>query len=166
LFDIDSLTKTMIYQPVTAVNQSNPSDKFDAEKAGEEGDQQYVLFPVWSSGSTNPQNTDEDATFDGKEPKFDKKKPESEVNVSPSSSAQSKKQDDKTKREAKGKKLEDITYSDDEDDVGAEADFNNLETSITVSPIPTTRVLKDHPVMQVIGDLSSATQTKSMEKGS
>nr|GFB32035.1 putative ribonuclease H-like domain-containing protein [Tanacetum cinerariifolium] len=27
--------------------------------------------------------------------------------------------------------LEDITYSDDEDDVGAEADFNNLETSIT-----------------------------------
>nr|GFD51656.1 hypothetical protein [Tanacetum cinerariifolium] len=24
--------------------------------------------------------------------------------------------------------LEDITYSDDEDDVGAEADFNNLET--------------------------------------
>nr|GFD03039.1 hypothetical protein [Tanacetum cinerariifolium] len=40
--------------------------------------------------------------------------------------------------------LEDITYSDDEDDVGAEADFNNLETSITVSPIPTTRVHKDH----------------------
>nr|GEX21223.1 hypothetical protein [Tanacetum cinerariifolium] len=28
--------------------------------------------------------------------------------------------------------LEDITYSDDEDDVGADADFNNLETSITV----------------------------------
>nr|GFD33060.1 hypothetical protein [Tanacetum cinerariifolium] len=41
--------------------------------------------------------------------------------------------------------LEDITYSDDEDDVGAEADFNNLETSIIVIPIPTTRVYKDHP---------------------
>nr|GEW43434.1 putative ribonuclease H-like domain-containing protein [Tanacetum cinerariifolium] len=41
--------------------------------------------------------------------------------------------------------LEDITYSDDDNDVGAEADFNNLETSITVSPIPTTRVHKDHP---------------------
>nr|GFA55501.1 putative ribonuclease H-like domain-containing protein [Tanacetum cinerariifolium] len=40
--------------------------------------------------------------------------------------------------------LEDITYSDDEDDVGAEADFTNLETSITVSPILTTRVHKDH----------------------
>nr|GEW19819.1 putative ribonuclease H-like domain-containing protein [Tanacetum cinerariifolium] len=46
--------------------------------------------------------------------------------------------------------LEDITYSDDEDDVGAEADFNNLETSITVCPIPTTRVRKDHPVTQII----------------
>nr|GFA55507.1 hypothetical protein [Tanacetum cinerariifolium] len=35
-------------------------------------------------------------------------------------------------------------------DVGAEVDFNNLETSITVSPIPTTRVHKDHPVTQII----------------
>nr|GEU94514.1 hypothetical protein [Tanacetum cinerariifolium] len=58
--------------------------------------------------------------------------------------------------------LEDITYSDDEEDVGAEADFSNLETNITVSLIPTTRVLKDHPVIQIIGDLSLATQTRSM----
>nr|GEX61778.1 hypothetical protein [Tanacetum cinerariifolium] len=58
--------------------------------------------------------------------------------------------------------LEDITYSDNEDDVGAEADFNNLETSITVSPIPTTRVHKDHPVSQIIGDLSLTTETRSM----
>nr|GEY04813.1 hypothetical protein [Tanacetum cinerariifolium] len=262
LFDIDSLTKTMNYQPVTADNQSNPSAgfrvKFDAERAREEGDQQYVFFSVWSSGSINPQNTDGDVAFDGKEPEFDENKPESAVNVSPSSSAQSKKQDDKTKREAKGKspvesytgyrdlsaefedysedsinevnaagtlvpavgqnssditntfsdagntfsdvgntfsaagpsnaaaspthgksscidasqlpddpdmpELEDITYSDDEDDVSAEADFNNLETSITISPIPTTRVHKDHHVTQIIGDLSSATQTKSMAR--
>nr|GEU87885.1 hypothetical protein [Tanacetum cinerariifolium] len=219
LFDIDSLTKTMNYQPVTAGNQSNPSacfqEKIDAEKAKEEIDQQYVLFSVWSFGSTNPQNTDGDVAFD-------ENKPESEVNVSPSSSAQSKKQDDKTKREGKGKslvesftgyrdlsaefedysedninkvnaastlvltarqislnstntfsavgpsnaaaKLEDITYSDDKDDVGAVADFNNLETSITVSPIPTTSVHKDHPVTQIIGDLSSATQTRSMTR--
>nr|GFB25235.1 hypothetical protein [Tanacetum cinerariifolium] len=61
-------------------------------------------------------------------------------------------------------KLEDITYSDDEDDVGAEADFNNLETSITVNPIPTTRVHKEHPMTQIIGDISSATQTRSMTR--
>nr|GFB82764.1 hypothetical protein [Tanacetum cinerariifolium] len=39
--------------------------------------------------------------------------------------------------------LEDIIYSDDEDIVGAEADFNNLESSIPVSPIPTTRIHKE-----------------------
>nr|GEU30552.1 uncharacterized mitochondrial protein AtMg00810-like [Tanacetum cinerariifolium] len=59
--------------------------------------------------------------------------------------------------------LEDITYSDDEDDVCTEADFNNLETSIIVSPIPTTRVHKDHHVTQIIGDLSSATQTRKVK---
>nr|GEY21363.1 hypothetical protein [Tanacetum cinerariifolium] len=60
--------------------------------------------------------------------------------------------------------LEDITYSDDEDNVDAEADFNNLETSITVSPIPTTKVHKDHPVTQIIEDLSSSTQTRSITR--
>nr|GFD15818.1 hypothetical protein [Tanacetum cinerariifolium] len=51
--------------------------------------------------------------------------------------------------------LEDIIYFDDDDDVGTEANFNNLETSITVSPILTIRVYKDHHVSQIIGDLSS-----------
>ncbi|GKE13939.1 putative ribonuclease H-like domain-containing protein [Tanacetum coccineum] len=52
---------------------------------------------------------------------------------------------------------------DDEDD-GAEADMNNLDTTIQVSPIPTTRIHKDHPLEQVIGDLQSATQTRKMSK--
>nr|GEW57974.1 hypothetical protein [Tanacetum cinerariifolium] len=160
-------------------------------------------------------NNDGDVAFDGKEHDFDAKKPESEVNVSPSSSTQSRKQYDKTKKEAKRKshvesftgyrdlsaefedcfdnsinevnaagtivptvgqnslnstntfsadELEDITYSDDEDDVGADVDFNNLETSITLCPIPTTRVHKDHHVSQIISDLSSTTQTRSMTR--
>nr|GEW64450.1 hypothetical protein [Tanacetum cinerariifolium] len=46
--------------------------------------------------------------------------------------------------------LEDITYYDDEEAIGAEADFTNLETNITVTPIPTTRVNKDHLVTQII----------------
>nr|GFB41614.1 ribonuclease H-like domain-containing protein [Tanacetum cinerariifolium] len=165
---------------------------FDVEKEREENIQQYVLFPLWSTGSKDPQNTDNDATFEVKEP-------ESAVHVSPSSCNKTKKHDDKTKREEKGKSpvelstgvrnlsekiedfsdhsinevnaastpvttiepnstnsantfsaddmlaLEDITYSDDEEDVGAEADFSNLETTINISPIPTTRVHKDHP---------------------
>ncbi|GJU82725.1 putative ribonuclease H-like domain-containing protein [Tanacetum coccineum] len=52
---------------------------------------------------------------------------------------------------------------DDEDD-GAEADMNNLDTTIQVSPIPTIRIHKDHPLDQVIRDLQSATQTRKMSK--
>nr|GFB89129.1 retrovirus-related Pol polyprotein from transposon TNT 1-94 [Tanacetum cinerariifolium] len=64
---------SMNYQPVTVRNQPNPS--------------------------ADSQNTDSDA----KELEFKVEKPESEVYVSPSSSAKTKKHDDKTKREAKGK---------------------------------------------------------------
>nr|GEY12487.1 retrovirus-related Pol polyprotein from transposon TNT 1-94 [Tanacetum cinerariifolium] len=207
-------SRTRIVQETLHVNflKNKPNV---TEKAGEEINQQYMFFPVWSSRSTNPQNNDRDAAFDGKEHDFDAKKPKSEISVSPSSSAQLRKQDDKTKKEAKGNghvksftgyrdlsaefkdcsdnsineintagtivptvgqnslnstntfsvaELEDITYSDDEDDVGSEADFNNLESSIKVSPIPTTRVHKDHHVSQIIYDLSLTTQTRIMTK--
>ncbi|GJZ50083.1 ribonuclease H-like domain-containing protein, partial [Tanacetum coccineum] len=53
---------------------------------------------------------------------------------------------------------------DDAKDVGAEADMNNLNTFMPVSPIPTTRIHKDHPVEQIIGDLNSAPQTRRMTK--
>nr|GEY55901.1 hypothetical protein [Tanacetum cinerariifolium] len=56
--------------------------------------------------------------------------------------------------------LEDLTHSDDAVDVGAEDDINNLESIISVSPILTTRIHKDHPTPQIIGDLSSTTHTK------
>ncbi|GJR89605.1 putative ribonuclease H-like domain-containing protein [Tanacetum coccineum] len=52
---------------------------------------------------------------------------------------------------------------DDEDD-GVVVDMNNLDTTIQVSPIPTIKILKDHPLDQVIGDLQSATQTRKMSK--
>nr|GFA42358.1 hypothetical protein [Tanacetum cinerariifolium] len=134
------VSQGMNYQPVTAGNQTNPNagfqGKFDAEKAREEINQHYVLFPLWSFGSTNPKNNDGDIAFDGKEHDLMQRSLE----------------------------LEDITFSDDENDVGAEADFNNLETSITVGLIPTTRIHKDHPVSQIIGDLSLTTQTRSMTK--
>nr|GEW73920.1 uncharacterized mitochondrial protein AtMg00810-like [Tanacetum cinerariifolium] len=180
--------------PNVAGNQSNPSagiqEQFDAEKAREKNVQQYVLFPLWSSGSKNPQNNDRDAAFEVKEPEFEGKKPESEVHVSPSSKFDDFSNNrinevnaDDSPVPAVGQistnntntfsvvgpsnnavTLEDITYSDDEEDVGAEADFTNLKTNITVSPIPTTRVHKDHHVTQIIGDLSSATQTRSMTR--
>nr|GEU55516.1 hypothetical protein [Tanacetum cinerariifolium] len=216
--------------PVTILNTLDSLGKFDGKV--------HEGFLVGYS------NNNEDAAVVEKKPEFEAKKPESEVIVSSSSIAQSRKQDDMTKKEAKGKshvesftgyrdlsaefencfdnsinevnaastivhtvgqnslnntntfsvaglsnaaasltygnssfidasqlpddpdmpELEDMTYFDDEDDVGAEADFNNLETSITVSPIPTIRVRKDHFVSQIIGDLSSTTQTRSMTR--
>ncbi|GJY53777.1 putative ribonuclease H-like domain-containing protein [Tanacetum coccineum] len=60
--------------------------------------------------------------------------------------------------------LEEIVYSDNDEDVGAEADINNLDTHIHVSPILTTRIHKDHLVEQIIRDIYSAPQTKKMTK--
>nr|GEV27440.1 hypothetical protein [Tanacetum cinerariifolium] len=216
LFDIDSLTRTMNYQPVHAGNQTNFGagfqDNFDAKKAGEEVDQSYMLFLVWFVGFINPQNNAEDAAFDGKEQDFDVKKLESKVILSSSSKFEDCSENISNEVNAAssiiltvgqnslnstntfstvgpsndvvslkyGKnsdinasqlfddsdmpELEDIIYSDDEDVVGAEVDFNNLESSIPVSHILTTRIHKHHLVSQIINDLSSTTQTRSMTR--
>ncbi|GJX17894.1 putative ribonuclease H-like domain-containing protein, partial [Tanacetum coccineum] len=52
----------------------------------------------------------------------------------------------------------------DDEDVGAEADLNNLETTMNVSSIPTTRIHKDHHKDMIIGDINLATQTRRMTK--
>nr|GEW83936.1 hypothetical protein [Tanacetum cinerariifolium] len=63
--------------------------------------------------------------------------------------------------------LEDIStfnFLNEDEDKDAVADMNNLETTIQVSPTPTTRIHKDHTLDQVIRDLHSATQTRNMSK--
>nr|GFB99363.1 hypothetical protein [Tanacetum cinerariifolium] len=60
--------------------------------------------------------------------------------------------------------VEDLTHSNHADDVGAEADINNLKSIILVSPVLTTRTHKDHLTSQIIDDLSSTTQTRSMAR--
>nr|GFB50104.1 hypothetical protein [Tanacetum cinerariifolium] len=42
--------------------------------------------------------------------------------------------------------------------------MNNLDTTIQVSPTPTTRIYKGHPLDQVIRDLQSATQIRNITK--
>ncbi|GKE71178.1 putative ribonuclease H-like domain-containing protein [Tanacetum coccineum] len=49
---------------------------------------------------------------------------------------------------------------DDDENVGAKADFNNMDNTIAVSPIPILRIHKDHPKGQILGDLTSAVQTR------
>ncbi|GJR91323.1 reverse transcriptase domain-containing protein [Tanacetum coccineum] len=57
-----------------------------------------------------------------------------------------------------------IFYSNDDEEVGAEANMNKLAITVPVSPIPTTRVHKDHPLEQIIRDIHSAPQTRRMRK--
>nr|GEW35382.1 putative ribonuclease H-like domain-containing protein [Tanacetum cinerariifolium] len=211
MFDIDTLTKSMNYQQVVAENQSNDNacikENLDAGKVEKEtvSAQQYVLLPLWSTSSQDPQNTDDDAAFDVKENENDvhvsasgkfSSNSTNRVNAvsapitaaglnltnntnsfntaSPSVNAvslnfriarnslsvdPSNYLDDQDMP-----KLEDIVYSDDEEDVGVEADLSNLETNIPVSPIPTTRFYKDHLVNQIISDLNSTPQTRSMTR--
>nr|GEY66443.1 hypothetical protein [Tanacetum cinerariifolium] len=52
----------------------------------------------------------------------------------------------------------------DDRDEGAEADYNKLETVIQVSPIPSTRIHKDHPKEQIIGKVNSTVQTRKIAK--
>nr|GEW21720.1 hypothetical protein [Tanacetum cinerariifolium] len=194
LFDIDSLTQTMNYHPVLTENQTNSHAGFqDTEKAGEEGTQTYVLFPVLSNGSTNSPNNNEDALVDGKEHDDDIQKSVSPDILFSSSGAQSRKQECNNNSSngvnaasslvfaaghncinstndfsvagpsnAAMPNLEDLFH--DADDVGAEADINNMESIILVSPNPTTKIHKDHPTSQIIGDLSSTTQTISIAR--
>nr|GEY08292.1 hypothetical protein [Tanacetum cinerariifolium] len=56
----------------------------------------------------------------------------------------------------------DDTYND--RDEGVEADYNNLKTIISVSPISSTRIHKDHPKEQIIREVNSAVQTRKMAK--
>ncbi|GKG12031.1 hypothetical protein Tco_0346268, partial [Tanacetum coccineum] len=48
----------------------------------------------------------------------------------------------------------------DDENVGAVADFNNMDDTINVSPSPTLIIYTDHPKDQILGDPKSAVQTR------
>ncbi|GJU71729.1 hypothetical protein Tco_1263134 [Tanacetum coccineum] len=50
------------------------------------------------------------------------------------------------------------------DDQGAVADFTNLKTTVNVSPITTSRIHSIHHTTQILGDPSSAVQTRSKDE--
>ncbi|GJT97440.1 putative ribonuclease H-like domain-containing protein [Tanacetum coccineum] len=147
LFDIDALTKSMNYKPVVAGNQSNGS----------------ADLPFSFSSKDSP---DDGFKPSGEEEKNGTEDPENEDSEVPSTEEPrvNQEKDINSMDDPNMPELEDIVYSDDDEDVGAEADMNNLNTFMLVSPIPTTRIHKDHPVEQIIGDLNSAPQTRRMTK--
>ncbi|GKC47386.1 putative ribonuclease H-like domain-containing protein, partial [Tanacetum coccineum] len=58
--------------------------------------------------------------------------------------------------------LEEISIFSDAENDNSGANMNNLDTYFQVSPIPTIRIHKDHPLEQVTRDLHSAPQTRRM----
>ncbi|GKB79043.1 putative ribonuclease H-like domain-containing protein [Tanacetum coccineum] len=153
LFDIDALTRTMNYEPIVAGTQSNgfagtkASDNAGQARKETEPVKNYILLPLWTADPPYSQDP-KSSQNDGSKPLIN---------------AIGGKTSIKLPFDLNMPALEDYSIFDDEDD-GAEADMNNLDTTIQVSPIPTTRIHKDHPLDQVIGDLQSATQTRKMSK--
>ncbi|GJU37939.1 putative ribonuclease H-like domain-containing protein [Tanacetum coccineum] len=159
LFDIDSLIKSMNYDPVFAGNQTNDdagsksSDDEFVDDAGNKNDAQYPAKDGDKNGhekdasitnSTNRLSTVRpsvivvEQSFDNNDLPIDRLMP----NLEDSSDI--------------------FRGAYDDEDVGVEADLNNLETTMNVSPIPSTRIYKDHPKDQIIGDINSAIQTRRM----
>ncbi|GJW03580.1 putative ribonuclease H-like domain-containing protein [Tanacetum coccineum] len=194
LFDIDALTRTMNYEPIVAGTQSNgfastkASDNAGQARKETEPGKDYILLPLWTADllfSKDPKSSQDDRS---KHLDDDEKKVDDDLREESKSNDQEK--DDNITNNVNAAStyevnvvggnmsiellddpnmpaLEDISINDftsDDEDVGAEADLNNLDTTIQVSPIPTTRIHKDHPLDQVIGDLHSATQTRMMSK--
>nr|GEV02790.1 uncharacterized mitochondrial protein AtMg00810-like [Tanacetum cinerariifolium] len=166
LFDIDTLTKSMNYKPVIARNQSNSNAGTEAcDDAGSQND-------GFQPSSDDGKKIDEDPR---QEIKCKDQKKEDNVNIinNVNAAGTNRVTDVGTNTnnalpfDLEIPKLEDIstfTFSNKDEDDGVEADMNNLDTTIQVSPTSTTRIHKDHPIDQVIGDLHSTTQTWNMTK--
>ncbi|GKD99063.1 hypothetical protein Tco_1382960, partial [Tanacetum coccineum] len=166
LFDIDALTRTMNYEPIVAGTQSNG---FAGTKASDNADPKSSHDDGSKPSSDDGKKVDEDPRKDSE---CNDQEKEDNVNSTNNVNVASINEVNVVGRKTSIKLLDDLNmpaledYSifdftiDDEDD-GVEAD---IDTTIQISPIPTTRIHKDHPLDQVIGDLQSATQTRQMSK--
>ncbi|GKF36564.1 hypothetical protein Tco_0113322 [Tanacetum coccineum] len=184
----------MNYEPIIAGIQSNgfactkASDNAGQARKETEPIKDYILQTLWTADppySQDPKSSHDDgskpSSDDGKkvdedprkDSKFNNQEKEDNVNSTNTVNATGTNEVNTVGRKTSIElsddpnmpALEDYNIFDFiRDDVGAEADINNLDTTIQVIPIPTTRIHKDHPLDQVIGDLQSATQTRKMSK--
>ncbi|GJV08889.1 retrovirus-related pol polyprotein from transposon TNT 1-94 [Tanacetum coccineum] len=148
LFDIDALTNFINYKPVVAKNQSNGNVGNESGNSTEGKDSEVPSTKELrinqekddNINSTNNINTASDGNITNNDnaASLTVNAAGSEVNVvDPKTSI-------KLPNDPNMPELEDIVYSDNDEDVGAEADMNNLDAFMLVSPIPTTRIHKDH----------------------
>ncbi|GKE63059.1 putative ribonuclease H-like domain-containing protein [Tanacetum coccineum] len=176
-FDIDALTKFMNYKPVVAGNQSNGSAGTKAcDNAGSldagfkplgEEEKKDAKDP-WNKDSEDP-STEESRVNQEKDVSVNNTNTINIVSLTVNTAGIEDNVVDENivygcADDLNMPELKDIVYSDNDEDVGAKADMNNLDTFMLVSHILTTRIHKDHPIKQIIGDLNSSPQTRRMTK--
>nr|GEV09775.1 hypothetical protein [Tanacetum cinerariifolium] len=173
LFDIVALTRTMNYEPIVVGTQSNgfvgtkASDNAGQARKETEPIKNYIFLSLWTTDPPCFQDL-KSSHDDGSKPSSDNGK---KVNEGP-----------RKENECNDQEKEDNVNSTNNVNIvssnvnttgtngvndandGVVADMNNLDTTIQVSPILTTRINKDHPLDQVIGDFQSATQTRKNSK--
>ncbi|GKB99504.1 putative ribonuclease H-like domain-containing protein, partial [Tanacetum coccineum] len=188
LFDIDALTKSMNYKPVVVGNQSNGNADTkacdDTGKASMETSSPDAGFKPSSDGEKKVDGVPSIEDESNDQEKDNNVNNTNNVNIASDGNSTNNvnavsstvnaacievnvvgtKISIELPDDPNMPELEDIIYSNDDEDVGAEADMNNLDAFMPVSPILTTRVHKDHPVEQIIGDLNLAPQTRKMTK--
>ncbi|GJY55333.1 hypothetical protein Tco_0454448 [Tanacetum coccineum] len=185
LFDLDYLIDSMNYQPVTIENKANKTagpkeanhsagtqDNIDAGNSKMEAEpaQEYFVLPLWSSytstvKSSEAKNGDEKPNGDT-DPKTNEEPKDQEDQAFLEELERLKRQEKEANDAAKAFRkefaqcIEDLLLQ-----AGAAratiADFTNLETIVNVSPIPTSRIHSIHLTTQILGDPTSAVQTRS-----
>ncbi|GJX31986.1 putative ribonuclease H-like domain-containing protein [Tanacetum coccineum] len=184
MFDIDYLTDSMNYIPVSLENQANPhagasevtnSAGTPTSIASEEKDEEVELIVVPSAVKI-PEEKDESRTSSTNSKKEETlTEPQKEKKDSSTDSLE-----DNPKIQAFRRELEEIALkhlgtvpennttstpsvntSSQTVNTGVITDFNSLPTEIEVSPTPTLRIHSIHPKSQILGDPKSAVQTRS-----
>nr|GEW66358.1 Gag-Pol polyprotein [Tanacetum cinerariifolium] len=176
LFDIDALTKSMNYKPIVAGNQSNGSagtkacDNVGKTRVETVSDKDYILLPLWTQDLPFS-SCSKDSYGAGFKPSGEEEKKDAEDQWNKDSEVPSTAEPivDQEEKDSVNNtnRVSDVssTVNTANNEVNAvEADLNNMESTFQVSPIPITRIHKDHPLEQVIGDLQSALQTRRMSK--
>ncbi|GJU29657.1 putative ribonuclease H-like domain-containing protein [Tanacetum coccineum] len=170
LFDIDSLTQSMNYVPVTAGTVSN-----DSAGTSEENSQDCIVMPIWKDTSYFDSPT---KNVDNGEPKTaDDAQKQVEDGLNNENAEQERFADDSSSKDvnAVGQQvntasLDVNTGSLELNDVGPltstarsneednteeepEVDLGNITNSYIVPNTPNTRIHKDHPIDNVIGEV-------------
>ncbi|GKB07604.1 putative ribonuclease H-like domain-containing protein [Tanacetum coccineum] len=181
LFDIDTLTQSMNYVPVSAGTVSNIS-----AGTSEENSQECIVMPIWKDTSYFDSPT---KNVDNGEPKTaDDAQKQDEDGLNNKNVEQEMFSDDSSSKDVNvvGQQVNTTspdlntgslelnvvgpsvsTASPNEEDITEEepeVDLGNITNSYIVPTTPNTRIHKDHPIDNVIGEVQSTVQTRRMLK--